>query len=138
MPLTLFFIEQLPAEQAIRRGVAIVDAVKGREAEPPIEVIVLHGVGQPFDIDHGLIELDGVGRVVICGRRVAARSHLVGADIAPRRDPAVDLDMGIVHRVPKRRVAERDHQRTVDRIRPGHTNRLRAAIGPFGKRHRRC
>ena len=113
------FIEQLPAEQAIGRGVTIIDPVQGRKAEAPIEVIVLNRVGQAFDIDHGLVELERIGRVVVGGRRIAARLHRVGAEIGCRRDPAVDLNVGIAHRFTQLRVGNRNHQRAVDRIGPG-------------------
>src|SRR5271168_3932822 len=48
-------VEKLIAEQAVRRRVAIIRAIDAREAEAPIEMIILHGIGQTLDVDDGLI-----------------------------------------------------------------------------------
>ena len=100
-------------------------------------MIGLHSVGQPLEIDDRLVELEGVGRVVVGGREVAAGDHAVGREIAAAVDPTIDLHVAVVHPLAELGVAERDHERAVDGIRPCHADVGRSAVGPFGERHRR-
>ena len=131
--VVLVLVQELVAPQTERRGVAVVLAVDRRETEAPVDMVLLDRVGQPLDIEHGLVELDRVRIVGIRGRGVAT-SHGAGAEVAAGIDPAVDLDVGIVHPVADRGIAERRHQRTVDRTRPRHAEAGGAAIRPFGER----
>jgi hypothetical protein len=88
-------VEELIAHQTIGSRIAVILAIQRREAEAPIEVIELHRVGKPFDVDDCLIELECVGRIVVRSRRVAARFHVVGADVAAAVDPAINLNVGV-------------------------------------------
>ena len=94
-------------------------------------MVRLHRVGQPLEIDYGLIELSRIRRVHIGCRPVAARLHRVGADVAADVDPTVDLDVRGVQRFAELGVGERHHQRAVHGVRPGHADARRAAIRPF-------
>ena len=68
----LVVLQELIAQQAVSRGVAIVLAVDRRDAEAPVDVILLDRVGQPLEIDDRLIELDRIRVVIIGRRRIAA------------------------------------------------------------------
>jgi hypothetical protein len=58
-------------------------------------VIGLHGVGQALEIDHGLVELSRVGRIVVSGRRVGMRgSPGIGRSEVP--DHVHRTDQGII------------------------------------------
>ncbi len=133
----LVVAQQLVAHQPIRRGVSVVRAVDRGDSHAPVDMILLHGVGQALQIDDGLVELDGVGRVVVGRGRVAARLDLAGAQVAAGVDPAVDLQVVVAHPLAERGVAEGGHQRAVDRRGAGHAERRRTAVGPFGERHGR-
>ena len=127
-------IEKLIARQAVSGRVAIIFAPQGRKSETPVDVILLHRVGQPLDINDALVELHRVRRVHVGCRPVAARLHCVGADVAAEIDPAVDLDMRVVERLADIGVRKRGHQRAVHGIGPGHPDAGRAAIRPLGER----
>ena len=118
-------LQELAAPQAVSCRVAIVLAVDRGDAEAPVDVILLHGVGQALEIDDGLIERDGVGIVEIRCRPVAAANRFV-RDVAAHVDPAVDLEVVVVHRLAERGVAQRIHERAVDRARPRHAEGVAA------------
>ena len=104
--VVLVLVQQLVAPETVGRGVAIVLAVDRRDTEAPVDVILLHGVRQPLDIDHRLVELHGVGVVVIGGRRIAA-SAPCWSKVAAGVDPAVDLDVVFVHPASDAGIAQR-------------------------------
>jgi len=121
----------LIARQAIGGRVAVVLSVQRGNAEAPVYMVRLHRVGQPLEIDYGLIELSRIRRVHICCRPVAARLHRVGADVAADIDPTVDLDVRGIQRFAELGVGERHHQRAIHGVRPGHADARRATIRPF-------
>ena len=127
-------VEQLIARETIGGGVAVVLAVHRGKSEAPVDVILLHRIGQPLDVDDGLIELHGIRRIHVGGRPVAARLHGVGADVAAEIDPPVDLDVGLVQRLAGGGVGHRRHQRAVHGIGPRHANGGRTAIRPLRER----
>ena len=131
-PLLRFWFRSCAREQTVGRGVAIVLTVDRRDAETPVDVVFLHGVGEPLDIDDRLVELHRVGVVVVRRRRVAALDGVV-REVAAGVDPAVNLDVVVVHPASDIGIAERRHQRAIDRTRPRHAKAGRAAIGPLGE-----
>jgi len=130
--VVVVLVQQLAGEQSIRRGVAIVLTVDRRDAEAPVDVVFLNRIRQPLDVDDRLVELHRVGVVAIRRRRVATLDGVV-REVAAGVDPAVDLDVVVIHPASDAGIAERGHQRTVDRTRPRHAKAGRAAIGPFGE-----
>ena len=129
-------VQKLIAPKSEGRGVAIVLAVDRRQSEAPVDVILLHGVGEPFDIQHRLVELHRIGVVVIGRRRVTATNR-VGRQVSAGVNPAIDLDVIFVHPASDAGVAERVHQRAINRTRPRHAKAGGAAVRPLGERIRR-
>jgi hypothetical protein len=65
--------QQLLAEVPLRRREAIVDTIESRHMVSIIEVCVLHGVGEAFDVYDCLIEFDLVRKNVVSDREVVLR-----------------------------------------------------------------
>ncbi len=131
----LVLAQQLVAQQPVGRGVAVVRAVDGGDAHAPVHVVLLDGIGQAFQVDDGLVELRRVGRVVVRGRRVAARLRLAGAEVGAGVHPAVDLQVVVAHPLAEGGIGQRGHQGAVDRRGTRDAERRRAAVRPLGEGH---
>ena len=62
-------------------------------------MVRLHRVRHTLHINHGLVELDDVGRKRIGRREVAIVAGFRRADVAARVDPAINLDMRVLQRL---------------------------------------
>ncbi len=129
--------QQLITIDAVRSGVAVIRAVNRRQAETPVDVILLHRVRHPLEVQHELVELQGVRVVVVGCRRVSAERRPAGAEIAARIDPAVELNIRFSHGLAQPGIGDADHQRAIHGCGARHTQVLRAAIGPLSKGHGR-
>ena len=67
--ISAVFRQQLVAENALHDRVAIVETIEIGDVEAPVDMILLGGVGQAFDPENKLIELDPVGVDRITGRQ---------------------------------------------------------------------
>src|ERR1700730_3918481 len=67
--ISAVFRQQLVAENALHDRVAIVETIEIGDVEAPGDMILLGGVGQAFDPENKLIELDPVGVDRITGRQ---------------------------------------------------------------------
>ena len=92
------FRQQLVAENALHDRVAIVETIDIGDVEAPVDMVLLGGVGQAFDPENKLIELDPVGVDRIAGRRERLAG---GAGIGPDLPPAVKLDAAVLPRLPE-------------------------------------
>jgi hypothetical protein len=63
----VIFDEELVGEDAFGGGVAIVLSVELGDAEAPVEVLGLNGVGEALDVEDLLVGNDLVGGVVVGG-----------------------------------------------------------------------
>ena len=79
-------LQELLAEVALRGREAIVDTVESRHVVSPVEMGVLHCVGEAFDIYDRLVEFDLVGKNVVGDREVILCR---GAEIEAAGDPSV-------------------------------------------------
>jgi len=86
-------IQELLAEVTVGRCESIVEAVEIREAEAPIEVVGLDGVGDALDVERELIENNRVRGLRVGGRRVGVRAEVGRADIPANVDPTVELNV---------------------------------------------
>ena len=64
-PVKVVFLQQLVAEQPFGQGVAVIDAVESGRAEVPVDVVGLHRVHNPLEIQHGLAHHQRVGLDVV-------------------------------------------------------------------------
>ena len=94
-PLALRVVQQLLAEIAFGGGEAVIEAIEIGEAEAPIEVVGLNGIGSALDIERGLIELKGVGHFGVGRRQIAVGARAGSADIHADIHPAIDLNVGL-------------------------------------------
>ncbi len=72
---------------------AIVDAFERSEMEAPVEMIVLHSIGQAFDVYNRLIQFDLVWEDVIGDWEVILPRS---AEIYAGRNPSVDFHAAVV------------------------------------------
>ena len=85
--------QQLLAEVTFRRREAVVDSIEPGEMKSPVEVRVLHRVGQAFDIDDGLIEFYLVWEDVVRHRKVIVARR---TEVNARSDPPIDLGSAVL------------------------------------------
>ena len=81
-------IDQLRAEITFVSRETIVRSEERREMKTPIYVIALHRVGEPFNVDNKLIELNRIRERIIGDRCVSATRS---AEVEGRLNPPVDL-----------------------------------------------
>ncbi len=127
--LDIVAVQKLVAPQAIGRGVAVVGAIDAGHAEAPVDMVLLHRVGRTLDIEHGLVEVEAVGLVIIGAGRIAALLG-VGGEIAADGEPAIGLHAVIGHGLADLGVGDGDHQRAVNGGHAGAAQGAGAAIGP--------
>src|SRR5262249_9042018 len=61
---------ELVGGNAERLGIAVVFAVNATEPETPVDMVALHRIGQPLDIERGLVELEGIGALHVADGKV--------------------------------------------------------------------
>src|SRR5271166_1638908 len=88
--------------------------------ESPVDMILLHGIGQTFGVKNELIQLEAIGVDIVRFRRVAVRG---GAEVQRGVEPSVELGAAL-------RSIDRSHQRIAVGI--GFSDNRRATVGPVG------
>jgi len=111
-------LQQLLAEVVLRSRKAIVDAEESSDVIAKVEVFVLNSIGQAFDINDRLIQLDRLRKDIVSYRKVVPfrRTHVKAG-----RNPSIDFRSLILQ-------LERSHQWVDIAIR--HPEQGRAAIAP--------
>jgi hypothetical protein len=118
--VSIVTLQQLLAEDALGRGVTIVQAIQVRETESPIEVIRLYRIRQAFDVEGNLVKLEGVRDHVIGGFVVGVPALVRGAGVTTDIEPAVNLDAAFVlvdrlHQAVSAVIRSTDHNRAAHR-----------------------
>ena len=81
-------VQQLAAPVALPRCIAIVGAVERGEVVSPVDVILLHGIGQTLGVEDELIQLEAVGVNIVRLGRIAVAG---GAEVQRWIEPSVEL-----------------------------------------------
>src|ERR1700723_3675885 len=84
----MMIVEELAAAVTLSGCVAIVSAVESGQVISPIDVILLHGIGQSFSVKDELIQFEAVRINIIRLGRVAVSR---GAEIQRRIEPSIEL-----------------------------------------------
>ena len=125
-------LQQLLTEVAFIHRKAVAGSVEGAQMKSPVYVVCLHGVGQAFDIEHGLIQLNPVGVDVVRRREIRVGR---GAEVEAPFEPAIHLDPAVLPSLAIRSRVEGLHERR--HVGVGCPDVRRAAIRPIGARERR-